>query len=246
MIHGFIFVASLTIFSGCGEDEILVIPPPAVQNPDTTGTDSLTIPDRTLTYLALGDSYTIGTGVPAEERFPVQLFNRLTDADFDMLTPHIIATNGWTTGNLINATNNFEPDSIFDLVSLLIGVNNQFQGRSIEEYTNEFDQLLRKAITYAGDDTSQVIVISIPDYGVTPFGQSMNPAEIAQEIDAFNGVNQSITEAYGISYFYITDISRQAAMNPALIAGDNLHPSGAQYSLWLDVMEETIKLKLYE
>ncbi len=246
MVHLFFVVASLAVFSGCGEDEILIIPPPAVQNPDTTGTDSLAPPERTLTYLALGDSYTIGTGVSEDERFPVQLYNRLLDSGFDMLSPHIIATNGWTTGNLLAATDNFEPDSTFDLVSLLIGVNNQFQGRSIEEYTTHFDQLIQRSLGYVGNDTSRVIVISIPDYGVTPFAANMNPSEIAAEIDVFNGVNQSITETYGISYFYITDISRQAATNPALIASDNLHPSGAQYSLWVDEMEEDIKMKLYE
>jgi lysophospholipase L1-like esterase len=219
---------------------------PAPNDTTTLPVDTPDIPERTLTYLALGDSYTIGTGVTEPERFPVQLRNRLVNDGFSIAETQIIATNGWTTANLISATNNFEPDSSFSLVSLLIGVNNQYQGRPIAEYSEQFSILLERAIMYAGGDTSRVIVISIPDYSVTPFGQNMNPSQIAQQIDQFNDVNQSISEIYGVSYYYITDISRQAANDPTLIATDNLHPSGAQYALWISSFYESVKTKLYE
>lgn len=240
----FIF-CSLAFWPACSDDAPELISP-TVQAPDTTNVDTAGIPNRTLNYLALGDSYTIGTGVPESDRFPVQLQERLTADGYDMIPPLIIATNGWTTGNLLTSTSNFTPDSAFSLVSLLIGVNNQFQGRPIEEYADHFDELIRRAIEYAGNDTDRVFVVSIPDYGVTPFGQSMNPAEIAAEIDAFNAINRDISESYNVSYFNITGISREAASNPALIAPDNLHPSGVQYGMWIDLFEEDIKTKLNE
>jgi lysophospholipase L1-like esterase len=245
IIRSLFIICSLALWSGCNDDSPDMLMPDD-QTPDTTGTATPGIPERTLNYLALGDSYTIGTGVPEDDRFPVQLQNRLSEAGYDMLPPVIIATNGWTTGNLLSSTNNFTPDSAFSLVSLLIGVNNQFQGRPIEEYADHFDQLLRRAIAYAGNDTDQVFVVSIPDYGVTPFGQSMNPEEIAAEIDAFNVINSDISETYNVSYFNITGISREAADNPALIAPDNLHPSGLQYGMWIDLFEDQIKIKLNE
>ncbi len=194
-------------------------------------------------YLALGDSYTIGTSLENDgDRYPIIIANELNDAGIACKQPKIIAQNGWTTGDLLSATAGFKSDSTFDLVSLLIGVNNQYQGKSIDDYADEFTTLLLQSIQYAGNDTNKVFVISIPDYGATPFG-SDNAETIAQEIDAFNKVNQQITESYGISYFYITDISRQAANNPALIASDSLHPSGEMYELWVANFIDEIKLK---
>jgi len=147
--------------------------------------------------------------------------------------------------HLLFGTDTAEIDTTYQLVSLLIGVNNQFQNRPLEEYTDEFEILLNRAIQYAGNDTSRVFVLSIPDYGVTPFGEA-NAEEIAEEIDLFNSVNQSITESYGISYFNITPISRMAANDPSLIAPDNLHPSGSMYALWVEEMLETVRNKLLE
>ncbi len=235
--------ALLNIQCSRNDDAPKQSPPP---NDTTLPTDTPSIPERTITYLALGDSYTIGTGVPSNHRFPVQLCNKLLADGFSIAEAQIVAANGWTTANLINATNNFSPDSAFSLVSLLIGVNNQYQGRPITEYTSQFTTLLERAIAYAGGDTCRVIVISIPDYSVTPFGQNMNPSQIAQQIDQFNKVNQSISNAYSVDYYYITDISRQAASDPTLIAPDNLHPSGAQYTLWINSFYESLKPKLYE
>ncbi len=191
-------------------------------------------------YLALGDSYTIGESVEVSERWPVQLIQGLRAAEIEVEAPRIIAQTGWTTGNLKNAITEANLISNFDLVSLLIGVNNQYQGRSIEEYRVEFEQLLLKAVKLAGDNKDKVFVVSIPDYGVTPFGAS-NEEAIGAAVDAFNAVNKEITDKYEIRYFDITPISRQAKENPALTANDGLHPSGEMYGLWVEEMLEGVK-----
>ena len=196
-------------------------------------------------YLALGDSYTIGQSVPEEERYPVQFANRLRAEDIEIEDPRIIAVTGWTTANLKNGIASAELDSTYDLVSLLIGVNNQFQGKSIEEYEIEFDQLLDSALYYAGGDPEKVFVLSIPDYAYTPFGQSRpNPEMISAELDAFNAINQTLTEARDILYFNITPISRFGLEQPELVASDNLHPSGEQYRRWVEVFYEAVKARL--
>jgi lysophospholipase L1-like esterase len=197
-------------------------------------------------YLALGDSYTIGTGLPSDTgRYPLQLSKRL-DIEEDLIAgeTRIIAQNGWTTGNLISALNSANIDTTYALVSLLIGVNNQFQNRPEEEYAEQFEELLNRCIQFAGNDTSRVFVLSIPDYGVTPFGASYPNASAG--VDAFNAINQEITENYGISYFYITDISRMAENQPELLASDSLHPSAEMYRLWVNDMYNEVKTKLHE
>ncbi len=205
-----------------------------------------TMDTKEVSYLALGDSYTIGTSLANDSaRYPVQLAARLNRDGIECNDPLIIAQNGWTTGNLIASTDNFQPDSAYSLVSLLIGVNNQYQGRSIEEYTDQFTLLLNRAIQYAGNDTSHVFVISIPDYGVTPFGMnSPNAANISGQIDEFNAVALNIAQEHGVTFYNITDISRQAANDPSLIASDGLHPSGKMYELWIDAYYEDIKMMI--
>jgi len=194
------------------------------------------------TYLALGDSYTIGQGVEESERYPVQLTNRLKAENIDIEVPYIIAKTGWTTGELIyNVKNSEIEDSTFSMVSLLIGVNNQFRGFDFERYKIEFTSLLEKAIGLAGDNAERVFVVSIPDYGATPFGQSSNPEKIAEEIDQFNAANKSITESYGIAYFDITAISRKAKEDLELVASDHLHPSGKMYGEWVDLIFPQVK-----
>ena len=189
------------------------------------------------TYLALGDSYTIGESVDEAERFPVQLSTRLQAENVNVEAPHIIARTGWTTGELIYNINNSEvKDSTFSIVSLLIGVNNQFRGFDFERYKVEFNDLLERAIQFAGGDASRVFVVSIPDYGVTPFGESYNPEKVAKEIDEYNAANKLITDTFGVSYFDITPISRKAKEDPALVAGDRLHPSGKMYGEWVDLI----------
>lgn len=184
-------------------------------------------------FLAIGDSYTIGESVPADERWPHQLVDALKKQGIVFKTPDIIATTGWRTDDLKRAIIEINPSTDYDLVSLLIGVNNQYQGKSVDSYAPEFEELLQMAIRFAGGDTSKVFVVSIPDYGYTPFGKPKQ-AEISSAIDAFNDVNRKITEQYGIRYFYITDISRKGFDDPDLVAKDELHPSGKMYSLWVE------------
>jgi lysophospholipase L1-like esterase len=171
-------------------------------------------------FLALGDSYTIGEGVTPEERWPNQL--RIGE-------PEIIARTGWTTGELSAAIDAASLQSPYDLVTLLIGVNNQYRGRGVEEYRREFAALLRRAIELAGGKPSRVIVVSIPDWGVTPFAAGRDRAAIAREIDSFNAVNRAEAWRAGARYADITPISRQ---KPELVASDGLHPSGAMYAEW--------------
>ena len=175
------------------------------------------------TYLALGDSYTIGQSVVETERFPNQVAQLLRSAGIKISDPKIVAKTGWTTGNLINALNINPPQTDYSLVSLLIGVNNQYQGRSIEEYKTEFSFLLNQAIQFAANKKANVFVLSIPDYSVTPFASNSNKEKIAHEIDEFNSVNEEISSKLGVNYLDITGISREASDDPSLIADDGLH-----------------------
>ncbi len=185
-------------------------------------------------YLALGDSYTIGESVSATERFPVQLTRRLREQGIPIDDPQIIARTGWTTDELERAILQNSPHGSYDLVTLLIGVNNQYRGRDAEEYRREFIRLLERAIALAGNKPTRVMVLSIPDWGMTPFGR--NRKNVSAEIDAFNAINQSEAIARGVHYVNITPISREAENDPSLIAGDGLHPSGKMYSQWVDLL----------
>jgi len=182
-------------------------------------------------YLALGDSYTIGESVEEAERFPNQLAALLANEGRNVEVT-IIARTGWTTDELWRGIQAQTVTPPYDLVSLLIGVNNQYRNRAIEEYRTDFVFLLNKAIEYAGGDVNHVIVFSIPDWGVTPFAEGRDAKKIAAEIDAFNQVNLEETEKAGAHYVDVTPVSRQAADDPSLIAGDGLHPSGAMYAEW--------------
>ena len=193
-------------------------------------------------YLALGDSYTIGQSVPESGRYPVQFVEQLKSDGVVVDTLRILAVTGWTTGNLKSGMETAKLDSNYNLVSLLIGVNNQFQGRPIGEYEQHFNDLLDSAIVHGSGDPDNVFVLSIPDYAYTPFGQGRpNPAQISAELDAFNALNRSLTEARGIRYYDITPISRLGLEQPELVATDNLHPSGEQYRRWVDVFYEEVK-----
>ena len=187
-------------------------------------------------YLALGDSYTIGESVDFMDRFPVQLVNRLKSKGHDFAMPEIIAKTGWTTDELIVGIEEIKPKDDFDLVTLLIGVNNQYRGRELENYEDEFEQLLKMAIEFAGGSKKKVIVISIPDYGVTPFGQKKGRKKVANEIDEFNRVNREISDKYEVEYVDVTELSRKALRQINLIAEDGLHPSGEMYSEWVEEM----------
>jgi acyl-CoA thioesterase I len=221
------------------EPELPVVPqePPAPPTIDTVH------------YLALGDSYTIGHGVAYAERFPVQLVRALRQQlpdSFHLPEPHIVARTGWTTGQLLNATaNNDTLLARYGLVSLLIGVNNQYQRQDFPLYEQQFPQLLSRAIAFAGGDTSRVFVLSIPDYAYTPFGQgSQNPAQISAQLDEYNAFNRQVAESWGVAYFDITPISREGLDRPELVAGDRLHPSGLMYQAWVELMLETLASSL--
>ena len=177
-------------------------------------------------FLALGDSYTIGESVPPEERWPVQLARELGYAE-----PEIIAKTGWTTDELSFAIDVANPKGPYDLVSLLIGVNNQYRGRDAEQYRREFVTLLGRAIKFAGGDPKRVLVVSIPDWGVTPFAANRDRAKIAAEIDRYNAINREEALRAGARYVDITPISRRD--DSSLIAGDGLHPSGKMYAEWV-------------
>jgi lysophospholipase L1-like esterase len=191
-------------------------------------------PDLTtkVKFLALGDSYTIGESVSAQERWPVQLAEALRRKGIDCFDPTIIATTGWRTDDLKHAIESANLKPEYTLVSLLIGVNNYYQGKSAESYAPEFEGLLRTAIALAGGNKANVFVVSIPDYGYTPFGKDKQLA-ISKGIDAFNAINKSITEKMGVKYIYITDLSRRGISEPSLVADDGLHPSGKMYTEWV-------------
>lgn len=193
---------------------------------------------KPITYLALGDSYTIGEAVLQAESFPYQLQKALSARGIAVAEPQIIAKTGWTTDELIKAIQERDIEGTFDLVTLLIGVNNQYRGYPLATYEQEFAGLLQTAIRYAGDDSNKVRVISIPDWGVTPFAanEGRDAQQVAQEIDAYNAVNRDITTAAGISYIDITPHSRTASTDPALLAEDGLHPSGKMYAEWVRLL----------
>lgn len=194
-----------------------------------------------LTYLALGDSYTIGEGVPEHENFPFQATQLLKQAGYPFGRPTIVAKTGWTTDELQQAITAATLDSTYDMVSLLIGVNNQYRGRSSTEYADQFEMLLQQAIAFAGRRPQHVFVLSIPDWGATPYAEGRDRAQIAREIDAFNEVNKAIASRYGVHHIDITPGTREVTNDPSLVTTDHLHPSGREYSRWAARLAEGVK-----
>lgn len=199
------------------------------------------VPQRPIKYLALGDSYTIGESVAEADRWPNVLARALEARGMAVDTTRIIARTGWRTDNLLNGIAAEKPSHDQDLVSLLIGVNNEYQHRPIDEYRAQFQQCLDTAIALAGGNRAKVFVVSIPDYGYMPYGQG-NQASISARIDQFNAVNKEITASYGMAYFDITPASRQ--WRDDFVAPDGLHPSGIQYAAWVKVMEAGVATML--
>ena len=193
-----------------------------------------TLPQAQLSYLALGDSYTIGEGVDVAGRWPVQLAAALRTHGIAIADPRIIATTGWTTDELWTAMDAAEPLGAWDFVSLLIGVNNQYRGRSVDDYVGEFHRLLRRAIALAGDRVDRVLVLSIPDWGVTPFAfaSGRDREAIAADLDAYNAAARDLCEAHGVAFVDITGISRDRGGTAEMLADDGLHPSATQYARW--------------
>ncbi|MDQ3206248.1 MAG: SGNH/GDSL hydrolase family protein [Pseudomonadota bacterium] len=191
-------------------------------------------PTAALSYLALGDSYTIGEGVAECGRWPVQLAAALRAEGIPLAAPRIIATTGWTTDELIGAMDEAGRLDGQSLVSLLIGVNNQYRGYPVHDYTREFALLLQRAIGHAGGRTGRVLVLSIPDWGVTPFAEHerAHAAVIAAEIDAFNAAARALCDRQGAAFVDITPVSRVHGSEPAMLADDGLHPSAAMYARW--------------
>lgn len=213
------------------------------QNVDTVAsTPAATNTSSLLSLLSLGDSYTIGQSVNAADRFPVQITTLLNQEKVNCDAPDIIAKTGWTTANLLGFLAETDPPKkLYDIVTLLVGVNNQYQHRPKDEYAREFSLLLNRAIVYSGNRKARVIVLSIPDYSVTPFASRSDTAFIAKDIDAFNEINKSIADGAGVQYLDITGFTRMAAANPSLIASDGLHPSSAEYAVWAQALVPVIK-----
>ncbi len=191
-------------------------------------------PFHTTSYLALGDSYTIGEGVEQEVRWPMQLAHALRGAGIPIQDPRIIATTGWTTDELSAAMDAAEPLGEWDFVSLLIGVNDQYRGRAVDEYLGEFNRLLQRSVALAGGRADRVLVLSIPDWGVTPFAAASGRCllQIADELDAYNAATRELCAAHGVGFVDITGISRERGAEADMLAEDGLHPSAEMYTGW--------------
>ena len=200
--------------------------------------------DTSLRFLALGDSYTIGEAVAEEDRWPMQLARELGNSNFPVGEVKIIATTGWTTTELGNGIDQAEFSPPYDLVSLLIGVNDQFRGFDVATYRPRLEDLLNRAISLAGGDSSKVFMVSIPDYAFTPFGGGRE--SITNGVNAYNAVKAQVANDYGIPYINITPISRRGLDQPELVATDGLHPSGEQYRLWVEEEIKQVVLSLLE
>lgn len=192
-----------------------------------------------LQILALGDSYTIGESVDASARWPMQLAAMLSDQGFNLSAPLIVAQTGWTGDELesaLDAADNTMIRPPYALVTLLIGVNDQYRGRCVEEFQESFQRLLDRAIGYAGLEPRRLLVLSIPDWGVTPFAaqQGRLSAVVSRQIDAYNALSQQLTEAVGGAFLNITDLTRDASETPGLLAADGLHPSATDYRRWAE------------
>jgi lysophospholipase L1-like esterase len=205
------------------------------------------IQNKKMNLLSLGDSYTIGEQVRESENFPHQLIELLNEKGYKFNKPQIVAKTGWTTDELQAAIDNEGIKETFDFVTLLVGVNNQYRGRMVSEYMPEFDSLVQQSINFANGDQQRVIVLSIPDWGITPFaalptdaGEMRDRQKISFEIDAYNNANKSIAAKYGVHYLEITTSTRLAENDPTLLAADGLHPSSKEYKKWAEMISEII------
>lgn len=206
--------------------------------------------DTPLTYLALGDSYTIGEGVAQEDNFPnqaVSLLNRTHEGSNSRQfgSPVIIAKTGWTTDELDAAIDEANIQPHFDIVSLLIGVNNQYRGRSVSEYKVQFDHLLQRAIGFAGNKTAHVFVLSIPDWGVTPYADGRDRAQIATAIDGYNAAAEMICRQHKVLFIDITPSQREDGSKPGYLVADGLHPSRIEYAKWAAKLADAIHKNIH-
>jgi len=233
-----ILLITLTALFGCNKKSETI----TKNVTDTIKTKPMT--NDSLTYLALGDSYTVGEAEPQAQSYPYQLIDSLNNKGLKVLRPNVIATTGWTTQDLINAiATSGITGKKFDFVTLLIGVNDQYQHLSIDVYKQNFTQVLNEAIQFAGGDTSKVFVISIPDWGVTPFANGQDSVIYPQIIN-FNAVNLSISKAAGVNYIDVMPVSRTALGDETMIAPDGLHFSGKMYAEWIKLLAPVIASSL--
>ncbi|MBN1306104.1 MAG: SGNH/GDSL hydrolase family protein [Anaerolineales bacterium] len=207
-----------------------------------TSTETMRQPTHSIRLLALGDSYTSGAGVEPPESWPFQLSERLYQSGIETADMQVIAQNGWATEDLLAGMEAANLQGEYDLVVLLIGVNNQFRMYGIDQYREEFGLILGRAIRLAGDDPTRVVVLSIPDWSVTPFAAGYNVARIGAEINTYNDINRESATQTGAGYVDVTGISRQAARDRSLLARDGLHPAGKMYAMWVDEMLPVILL----
>lgn len=203
------------------------------------------VPD-TISYLALGDSYTIGEGVEETGRWPMQLAHALHADGIAIAEPRIIAMTGWSTGELSAAMDAVEPLGQWDAVSLLIGVNDQYRGYAVDDYRTSFTILLRRAIALANANPQRVFVLSIPDWGVTPFAEASGRdlQQIADALDAYNAAAREICKAQGVAFVDITQASRDLGAQPVMLVEDGLHPSAAMYAEWTRLALPIIRRQL--
>lgn len=197
---------------------------------------------KTYSYLALGDSYTIGESLPLADNFPHQTVDLLRKKGKQFDQPTIVAKTGWTTDELMAAIGKRELKKQYDFVSLLIGVNNQYRGRDIQTYQKEFEELLKLAIQFAGGKPEHVYVLSIPDWGATPFAEGRDREKIKKDIDQFNAINYAISKSFKVNYIEITAGTREAKHDLTLVADDKLHPSKKEYARWAEKLSQAIAL----
>lgn len=231
MVKSLIFVLLITACNGLKESHDSML-----------GSDLENNKVMKLNYLALGDSYTIGESVGEQERFPYQLIHSDFGQQYEVGKYDIIARTGWTTRDLLDAMDKEQPQvGDYDFITLLIGVNNQYQGKAFSQYESEFTELMDRAIALVEGNASRLIVVSIPDYSVTPFASSGDTAKIASELKQYNDYNQKIAEARKAKYVYITDLTQNAKDDLTLLANDELHPSGKNYGQWVDRIRPVLK-----
>lgn len=197
---------------------------------------------KTQSLLCLGDSYTIGEGVPLHESFPYKLVQLLRANKHSFYAPEIVAKTGWTSFELIAHLAQIQLNKHYDFVTLLIGVNNQYRALHTTDFNNDFELLLKKAIDFAGGKTKNVVVVSIPDWGVTPFAQDRNTQQITNEINSFNGVCELMAQKYQTQYINITDETRLAKEDINLLTTDHLHYSGKEHLIWANKIFDVLKM----
>jgi len=231
-----IILIALIALAGCAKKE-------GLQSNAVTGPNQTPVAD-TLSYLALGDSYTTGAYVTTPESYPYQLISSLNARSFQLANPVEIAKPGWTTDDLITAiTVNGIGDTKFRFVTLLIGVNDEAQGLSQSNYKIKFRQLLSIAINFANGDAKRVFVLSIPDWGVTPFAKG-HDSTIGPQISSFNDINKTAAQQAGANYLDITTVSKTMGTDTTLVANDGLHPSGKMYKKWVDLLGPLVAAQL--